>query len=104
MAATCVLLVLVWPALIQNWTDCLTAGDADGLYCAGDSNAMHASCAGLDKMEVLQNHENEDIYKLVYEIIDSYFGGVSGDSGNIFITAIDYSNCKQWMGVSEYRV
>jgi len=29
-------------------------------------------------MEALQNHENEDIYKLVYEIIDSYFGGVSG--------------------------
>ena len=28
-------------------------------------------------MEALQNHENEDIYKLVYEIIDSYFGGVS---------------------------
>jgi len=30
-------------------------------------------------MEALQNHENEDIYKLVYEIIDSYFGGVSED-------------------------
>ena len=28
-------------------------------------------------MEALQNHDNEDIYKLVYEIIDSYFGGVS---------------------------
>jgi len=28
-------------------------------------------------MEALQNHENEDIYKLVYEIIDTYFGGVS---------------------------
>jgi len=41
-------------------------------------------CAGLDKMEALQNHENEDIYKLVYEIIDSYFGGVSKDVINVF--------------------
>jgi len=41
--------------------------------------------AGLDKMEALQNHENEDIYKLVYEIIDSYFGGVSEDFITLYI-------------------
>lgn len=29
---------------------------------------------GLDKMEKLQQHKNEDIYKLAYTIIDKYFG------------------------------
>ena len=28
---------------------------------------------GLDKIEMLQSHENEDIYKLAYEIIDQFF-------------------------------
>lgn len=32
---------------------------------------FHSS--GLEKVELLQNHENEDIYKLAYEIIDQYF-------------------------------
>lgn len=30
---------------------------------------------GLEKIENLQQHENEEIYKLAFEIIDQYFSG-----------------------------
>ncbi|CAG5100523.1 Oidioi.mRNA.OKI2018_I69.XSR.g17037.t1.cds [Oikopleura dioica] len=30
-------------------------------------------CGGVDKIELLQNRKNEEIYKLAYEIIAQYF-------------------------------
>ncbi|CAG0919079.1 unnamed protein product [Notodromas monacha] len=41
-------------------------------------------CGGLDKIESLQNHENVDIYKLAYDIIEQYFAEVDdGDEVNL---------------------
>ncbi|XP_046668023.1 importin subunit alpha-1 [Homalodisca vitripennis] len=36
-------------------------------------------CGGLDKLELLQTHENEQIYQKVVQIIDTYFSGDEDD-------------------------
>jgi len=40
-------------------------------------------CGGLDKIESLQNHENVDIYKLAYEIVEKFFNDEPEEIGNL---------------------
>ncbi|XP_074032671.1 karyopherin alpha3 [Leptinotarsa decemlineata] len=48
---------------------------------------MIEECNGLDKIEALQNHDNIDIYRLAYDIIEQYFSGDAEDDPNIAPTA-----------------
>jgi len=44
---------------------------------------MIEECGGLDKIEQLQNHDSEEIYKLAYDIIDTYFSGEDDEGGDV---------------------
>ncbi|XP_078470087.1 importin subunit alpha-4 isoform X3 [Lampetra planeri] len=69
----CALLAVKDPQVVQVVLDGLN----NILKMAGEEVETIASvieeCGGLEKIEALQQHENEDIYKLAYEIIDQYF-------------------------------
>ncbi|KAK0402709.1 hypothetical protein QR680_016487 [Steinernema hermaphroditum] len=62
-------------------------------------------CGGLDKIEHLQNHDNEEIYKLAYEIIDNFFSGDDEDENgqpDYLYNASD-QNSSQGIAVGTYN-
>lgn len=75
----CNLLTVRDPQVVQVVLD----GINNILKLAGSQFYAMASqieeCGGLDKIEALQSHENEEIYKLAYEIIDQYFSDDQAD-------------------------
>jgi len=54
----------------------MAATNEDDLFAV---TSQIEECAGLDKIEELQNHRNEEIYKLAFDIIDRYFTDEEND-------------------------
>jgi len=57
--------------------------------CPNPFSVVIEECYGLDKIEFLQNHENQEIYRKAYEIIQRYFGSDDVDDANIVSPRVD---------------
>ncbi|XP_014221951.1 importin subunit alpha-7 [Trichogramma pretiosum] len=83
----CDLLTVMDPKIItvalNGLENILRTGEADAQQVEGRINpypVMIEACFGLDKIEFLQSHQNLEIYKKAFEIIDHYFGADEEDS------------------------
>lgn len=54
-------------------------------------------CGGLDKIENLQSHENVDVYRIAFGIIDSYFSG-DGDEDEVISPETEANGTYEFAG------
>jgi HEAT repeat protein len=62
----------------------LKVGDADAKLNGGPNQfaLMVEGCNGLERLEALDSHANNDIYEKTVKIIETYFGGEDGENQN----------------------
>jgi len=57
--------------------------------CPNPFSVIIEECYGLDKIEFLQNHENQEIYRKAYDIIQRYFGSDDVDDTSAVCPRVD---------------
>jgi HEAT repeat protein len=71
---------------LEGLENILKVGDAEMKATGASKNQMATwieEAEGLDKIEELQSHDNDDIYNKVVKIISEYFEGEEEDDGNV---------------------
>jgi len=70
---------------LEGIENVLKAGEYEAPNNSGTNpyTAFVDEAEGLDKLEQLQNHNNEDVYKKAMHILESYFGLDDEDDGQL---------------------